>query len=251
MRLKKLRAIIALGAVVMATTASAAEPPARPRIAVVIDDLGLTYKTNVPDEDWYALKVPMTFAVMPESPRTKEAARRAKESGHELIIHFPFDPFLSLELPKDSPSSGDLDKVTELLEKAFRDIPGAVGLNNHRSYRATQNRPLMRAFMPLLKQRGGYFLDSGVSPKTVAYDEARSAGIPALKNAVFLDEAKRHDKDFCVRMLRRGAAHARKHGSAVVIGHHYFHGTYEGLLEEVPKLQAEGFEFVFASTLLP
>lgn len=244
------RMMIGLIASAMTAKALAAEP-VRPRIAVVIDDFGLTYKANVPDEDWYALKFPLTFAVMPESPRTKEAARRAKETGHELLIHFPFDPFLSLELPKDRYSESDLEKVAKLLDKAFRDIPGSAGLNNHRSYRATQNRPLMRAFMPLLKKRGGYFLDSGVSPKTVAYEESVKAGIPALKNFVFLEEAKRHDKDFCVRMLRRAAAHARKHGSVVTIGHHYFHGTYEGLVEEVPRLRAEGFDFVFASALLP
>ena len=39
--------------------------------------------------------------------------------------------------------------VRKLLDKSFKDIPGPVGVNNHRSYRATQNRPLMAAFMPL------------------------------------------------------------------------------------------------------
>lgn len=244
----RLRALA--GFVLLLASSAAAETGRRPRIALVIDDMGLTYKANVPDESWYALKFPITFAVMPESPRTKEAARRVREAGQELIIHFPFDPFLSLVLPKDRVSSEDLDKAAKLLEKAARDIPGALGLNNHRSYYATQNRPLMEAFMPLVKQRGLYFLDSGVSPRTVAYDEARKAGLPALKNSVFLDEAKKHDKAFCIRMLRRAAAHARKHGSAVAIGHHYFHGTYEGLVEEVPRLKAEGFDFVFASELL-
>lgn len=222
----------------------------KPRIAVVIDDFGLTYKANVPDEKWYALDFPATFAVMPESPRTKEAARRTREAGHELIIHFPFDPFLSLDLPKEKVSQKDLDAVRKLLERSFKDIPGPVGLNNHRSYKATQNRPLMEAFMPLLKGRGVYFLDSGVSPRSVAYDAARKAGLPSLRNSVFIDTAELHTKEFCRKMLRRAASMARKSGSAVAIGHHYFHGTYDCLREEVPKLQAEGFEFVKASSLV-
>jgi polysaccharide deacetylase 2 family uncharacterized protein YibQ len=223
----------------------------KPRIAVVIDDFGLTYKKNVPDENWYALKFPLTYAVMPESPRTKESARRTKEAGHELIIHFPFDPFLSLELNKEKAGSKDVDSVRKLLEKSFKDIPGPVGINNHRSYKATQNRPLMDAFMPMLKGRNVYFLDSGVSPRTVAYDSARKAGLPALKNDVFIDTAEIHTKEFCAKMMRRAAALARKNGSAVAIGHHYFHGTYDCLREEIPRLQAEGFEFVKASALLP
>jgi hypothetical protein len=222
----------------------------KPRIAIVIDDFGLTYKKNVTDEQWMALKYPMTFAVMPESPRTSEAARRTKESGHELIIHFPFDPFLKLALPKDKVSPDDLAKVSALLDKAFRQIPGSVGLNNHRSLSATKNRPLMEEFMKKLKVRGGYFLDSHVSPKSVAYDEAKKAGIAAARNWIFLEEPGHYnDKAFAAAMIRRAAVHARKEGQVVLIGHHYFHGTYDALVEALPKLEAEGFELVFASQL--
>lgn len=224
---------------------------AEPRLAVVIDDFGLTYRKNVPDEKWYALKFPLTYAVMPESPRTKDSARRAKEAGHEPIIHFPFDPFLSLSLPKERVDPADLAKVEALLDKAFAQIPQAVGLNNHRSYRATQNRPLMKAFMERLKSRKVYFLDSVVSPRTVAYEEARAARIPAARNTIFLESPPRYDrKDFCVRMLRQAAARARKKGSAIAIGHHYYHGTYDCLAEELPKLQDEGIRLVHASELL-
>ncbi|MBI3552127.1 MAG: divergent polysaccharide deacetylase family protein [Elusimicrobia bacterium] len=243
----------------------AAETP-KPRLAVVIDDFGLTYPKDQPDEDWMKLSWPVTFAVMPESPRTRQAAARSKETGHELIIHFPFDPFLSLALPKDKASEEDLGKVRKLLEKSFDQILGPKGLNNHRSYKATKNAPLMAEFMKLLKPKGVYFLDSWVGPKSVAYAEARKAGIPAAVNSIFLDgthepkgrkakdlkvlaDAIAKDKAVCIRCLRTAAKLARKNGHSVAIGHHYFHGTYECLIEEVPKLQADGFEFVFASAL--
>jgi len=221
----------------------------RPRIAIVIDDFGLTYPKNVPDEKWWAIPWVYTAAVMPESPRSTRAAAEALRARKELILHFPFDPFLSLELAQDAASAGDRKKVLALFEKSLRQVPGIVGVNNHRSYKATQNRPLMAAFMPELKSRGLFFLDSGVSPRSVAYDEARRAGLRAARNSVFLDEAKRHDKDFCLRMLRRAAAIARKEGEAVAIGHHYFWGTYEGLVELVPLLEKEGIEFVPISAL--
>ena len=72
-----------------AWAAAAGPPPAKPRIAVVIDDFGLTYPKNVPDEEWMKLSFPLTFAVMPESPRTTKAALAAKAAGKEVIIHFP------------------------------------------------------------------------------------------------------------------------------------------------------------------
>jgi len=233
---------------------------------VVIDDLGLTYPKDQPDEDWMKIPWPVTMAVMPVSPRTTKAAQQVKEAGHELIIHFPFDKYLKLELPKDRVAPGDLKKVKDLLDKAFAQIPAPKGLNNHQSYRGTMNRPMMQAFMALLKPHGIYFLDSHVSSKSVAYEEARKAGIPAAVNSIFLDgghEPKgRHSKDpkalpaaiakdkaICEGYLRQVAGLARKHGHAVAIGHHYYRGTYQCLMEEVPKLQAEGFEFVFASQL--
>ncbi|HXT00604.1 MAG TPA: divergent polysaccharide deacetylase family protein [Elusimicrobiota bacterium] len=237
-----------------------------PKIAVVIDDFGLTYPKDVPDEEWMKLQLPMTYADMPVSPRTTKVAEEIKASGHELIIHYPFDKYQKLELPKDRVSESDLKSVTALLDKAFKQIPGPAGLNNHQSLRGTANRPMMEAFMKLLKPHGIYFLDSRVGPKSVAYDEARKAGIPAAVNGIFLDGSRepkaRHSKDpaalpaaiakdkaVCIHWLRYSAAQARKNGSAVAIGHHYYHGTYECLVEEMPKLQAEGIEFVFASAL--
>jgi len=259
--------LAALLGLALAFPAAAQEvAPARPRIAVVIDDFGLTYPKDQPDEDWMNIPWPVTFAVMPVSPRTAAAARRVKEMGHELIIHFPFDKYLQLRLPKESVAPDDLKKVRDLLGKAFAQIPGPRGLNNHQSYRATMNRPMMQAFMALLRARGVYFLDSHVSGRSVAFDEARRAGIPAAVNSIFLDgthepkgrrsgsakllaEAIAKDKAVCEHYLRVAAGLARKRGSAVAIGHHYFHGTYQCLREEVPKLQAEGFEFVFASAV--
>ena len=223
---------------------------AAPRVAVVIDDFGLNYKKTPPDEEWMALPSTMTFAVMPESPRTKKAAAlTAAAKNKELIIHYPFDPFQSLKLAKDAVDPSDVEKVAKLLEKAMKQIPGAKGLNNHRSYKGTMNRPLMNAFMALLKPTGLFFVDSKVSEKSVAYAEAKAAKIPAAMNFIFLDTAELHTQAFCEKGLKQAVAHARKRGSAVAIGHHYFRSTFDCLKEAIPAYEKEGIEFVPASAL--
>ncbi len=231
---------------------SAAAPSfAAPQVAVVIDDFGLNYKKTPPDEEWLALPSTMTFAVMPESPRTKKIAPMtlAATTPKELIIHYPFDPFQSLKLAKDAADPEDVVKTMKLLDKAMKQIPGAKGLNNHRSYRGTQNRPLMNAFMAQLKATGLYFIDSKVSEKSVAYAEAKAAGIPAGMNYIFLDTAELHTQAFCAKGLKTAVAHARKTGSAIAIGHHYFRTTFDCLKEEMPKYEKEGIEFVRGSAL--
>ncbi|OGR84176.1 MAG: hypothetical protein A3J74_09240 [Elusimicrobia bacterium RIFCSPHIGHO2_02_FULL_57_9] len=249
-RKNKLRAGAAVMLLAASPVFSLATSVARPRIAVVIDDFGLTYKKNVPDDEWMKISWPVTFAVMPESPRTRLAAKQTLEHKHELIIHFPFEPFLKLKLPADKADPEDLKKLENLLIKTQDQIPGAVGFNNHQSYHATRNQPLMRFFMKKIRPRGVYFLDSKVSGKSVAYSEARKAGLAAAENFIFLEDKGRYnDKDFCVRMIRRAADRAKREGEAIAIGHHYYRGTYDCLMEEVPRLQSEGFEFVFASAL--
>lgn len=223
---------------------------ASPRVAVVIDDFGLNYKKTPPDEEWMELPSTMTFAVMPESPRTKKAAALTSAAKNkELIIHYPFDPFQSLKLVKDAADPEDVAKVKKLLAKALKDIPNPKGLNNHRSYKGTKNAPLMKAFMAELKPTGLYFLDSKVSEKSVAYAEAKAAGIPAAMNFIFLDTAELHTQAFCEKMLKQAVAHARKKGSAIAIGHHYFRSTFDCLKTELPKYEKEGVEFVRGSEL--
>lgn len=229
--------------------AFAAEAPA-PKVAIVIDDFGLNYKKTPPDEEWLALPGVMTFAVMPESPRTKKVAPLVSAApSKELIIHYPFDPFQSLKLAKDAVDAEDVEKTKKLLEKAMKQIPGAKGLNNHRSYKATQNKPIMHSFMAQLKPTGMYFIDSKVSEKSVAHAEASAAGIPAASNNLFLDTAELHTQAFCVKMLRQAVAHARKHGTAIAIGHHYFRSTFDCLKEEMPRYEKEGVVFVKGSAL--
>ncbi len=238
-------------ALVLAASAPVPAFAAAPQVAVVIDDFGLNYKKTPPDEEWLALPSTMTFAVMPESPRTKKIAPMtlAAAASKELIIHYPFDPFQSLKLAKDKVDPEDVEKTRKLLEKAMKQIPNAKGLNNHRSYRGTQNRPLMNAFMAQLKPTGMYFIDSKVSEKSVAYAEAKAAGIPAAMNYIFLDTAELHTQAFCAKGLKTAVAHARKTGSAIAIGHHYFRTTFDCLKEEMPKYEKEGIEFVRGSAL--
>ncbi|MBI5596248.1 MAG: divergent polysaccharide deacetylase family protein [Elusimicrobia bacterium] len=227
----------------------AAPAAAKPRLAVVIDDFGLEYKATPADAEWFGVPWPFTAAVMPESPHSKRAALDAARAGKPVILHFPFDPFQSYKLPAEAADPEDVRKAEAFLAKSLAQVPGAAGLNNHRSEKATKNRPLMAWLMGRLKERGLYFVDSRVSGKTVAYDEARRAGLPAAINDFFLDQGPRSGEAFCRKWLKTAAALARRRGSAVVIGHHYFRSTLDCLNAVLPELEKAGIELVPVSEL--
>ena len=59
------------------------------KVAIVIDDFGNNMKgTN----QMLSLPIPLTVAVMPFLPSTKEDAIVAHKKGHEVIIHMPMEP---------------------------------------------------------------------------------------------------------------------------------------------------------------
>lgn len=223
---------------------------AKGRLAIVIDDFGLDHKNTPPDAEWFALPWTFTAAVMPESPRTAKSVAEAVASKKEFILHFPFDPFLSLKLPAEATDPKDLDAISKLLDKALSQVPGVSGLNNHRSLKATKNRPLMAWFTALLRKKGLFFVDSRVSGKTVAFQEARKAGVPTAINDFFLDEGPKSGEAFCRHWLDAAASVARRRGEAMVIGHHYYRGTLDCLKKRVPELQAAGIELIPISKLV-
>jgi|GEM_PF-1628306 len=236
---------------VSTTTVKFPKPPRykHPRVAVIIDDFGRTSKHNPPDEDWMTLDEPMTFTVIPREPRTIIVAQLAKQYGKELMIHFPFDPYENYD-PNDVETSSDAIKAVKLMRSTLKLLPNAVGLNNHRSLLATQNRPLMHAFMRRLRPTGLFFVDSMVSSMTVAGAEARAAGIRTASNSIFLDTIQVHTREFCVDMLAIAIKRAQRRGRGVVIGHHYYKGTFECLRDEMPRYKEQGIVFVPASKVV-
>jgi polysaccharide deacetylase 2 family uncharacterized protein YibQ len=113
---------------------------------------------------------------------------------------------------------------------------------------ATADAPTMAALMQELRRRGLFFVDSQTSDRSVAYAEAARAGIPVLRNRIFLD----HDEPEPAVMLQRLSTLvdvARARGFAVGIGHPHAL-TARILATEIPRLQAEGIRFLTVSELL-
>ena len=142
----------------------------------------------------------------------------------------------------------DRASIRRTVERCLGGLPGVAGVNNHMGSRATASRPEMDAVMEVLAERGLVFLDSQTSARSVAHVAAADAGVPHLRNDIFLD-AGGADVELVVERLRFLMRRARDRGWAVGIGH-VNDATIDGLERILPRLADEGVALVPISALI-
>lgn len=187
---------------------------------------------------------PVTLGVGPV--RQELPARR-----REILLHLPMEPQGYPEVdPGQDPILVGMPRaeIARRLDQALTGLPHVRGVNNHMGSAATAHAATMDAVMAELRARDLVFLDSLTSPRSVAYDRARAAGVPAARNRIFLD-ADPEDRGRIAARLQRLVEAARSTGFAVGIGHPH-RATLAVLRAELPRLAAAGVQLVTLSELL-
>lgn len=214
------------------------------RVAVVIDDVGYSLDNLGP---FLATKLSLSLSVLPGLPHSREAARRVRAAGKELLLHLPMQaqngsnpgPVAVLAQMSDG-------EIRRLLDVSLEEVP-AVGANNHMGSLATADERIMRVVLEHLEGRGLFFLDSRTTADSVAVCVAGEVGALALERDVFLDNDPAVDA--VQRQLREGLALAEERGQAVLIGH-VQNPQIVGLLEAaLPEIERRGLELVRVSEL--
>ena len=218
-----------------------------PRVAIIIDDFG---QQQTPADLFTSLDAPLTFAILPKLPHSKQIAVQAVENGYEVMLHLPMEPHdVEASNPGASAIWTDMpaSEVRRRIADAVDSIPGLVGVNNHMGSKATEDRETMRVLMEELRRRGLYFIDSLTSRNSVAYDVAKMHHIPTARNRVFLDNSK-DPADIGERVRQLGEI-ARRRGVAIGIGHAY-PVTAHTLRDGLRMLREQGIQLVFASQVV-
>ncbi len=219
----------------------------RPRIAIIMDDMGRRVSTF---ERLLAIDLLVTPSIMPESANATNAALLLQRSGREYMIHLPMQP---KQYPQMSPGPNALllgqseQKTRQLLRRYLDQVPGAVGGNNHMGSRYTQEADPMRVVLDELQQNGLFFVDSKTIGSSVAYDEARKLGVPTAKRQIFLDNEE--NVPYIRRQIRKMVRLADAKGELVAICHPYPE-TLEALRLELPWLKQQAIDFVASSEIV-
>lgn len=222
-------------------------PDTSPRVAIVIDDMGVDINKL---RELVKIDRSITVAVMPHQRYSAETAREAHDNGVDVLLHLPMEPW---DIKTNNPGKGALlvgmtaEQVRAQVEQDLLTVPYTIGINNHMGSRFTEDEPLMRDVLEVVKQRDLFFLDSRTTSKSVALKLARELGVRNADRNVFLDNTR--DVQYIKGQLSELVSMARKRGKAIAIGHPYPE-TIQALKESVPELEEKGVRVVRLSELV-
>jgi polysaccharide deacetylase 2 family uncharacterized protein YibQ len=217
----------------------------RPMIAIVLDDMGLDRRRA---DEAVTLPGPLTMSYMAYAKDLSAQTAEARAHGHELMLHIPMEPHGSMDPGPEAlrVSLGDAEIERRVAWDLAR-IEGITGANNHMGSRFTESTHGMSLVLQQLNQRGLFFLDSRTSKNTVAFDVAKSMGMPRAKRDVFLDDDMASPA--VASELAKTETVARRQGYAIAIGHPH-DGTIAALKAWLPTVADKGFRLVPVSAVV-
>jgi polysaccharide deacetylase 2 family uncharacterized protein YibQ len=215
------------------------------KIAIVIDDWGY----NVNNLDILGqIRYPLTASVLPNLNYSKEVAQQLHELNVEIMLHLPMEPHEKYRLEKNTIMASMAEEtINGIIAQDLDSISYVKGVSNHMGSRATEDAHLMAIVFKFLKSRNLYFLDSLVSSGSVCFDLAKKINLGFARRDIFLDNNE--EPEYIMEQIEKLKKRAKFYGRAIGIGHDR-KLTLEALKEAMPRLEKQGYKFVFVSELI-
>jgi polysaccharide deacetylase 2 family uncharacterized protein YibQ len=151
----------------------------RPRVAIVITDLGLS--RAITNAAISRLSPSVTLAFDAQSPVTGAWLNRARQEGHEVLLETPMEPF---DFPRSDPGPNTLlttlpnsDNIVRF-RAALRQGTGYVGVTTLSGSRFTTAPDKLKPILDELRARGLMVFDARVAPHSALMDLARDNQVP-------------------------------------------------------------------------
>ena len=218
----------------------------KPLIAIVIDDMGVDKRRSAMAIE---LQGPLTLSFLTYAKDIKEQTQRARNRGHELMLHVSMEPASSGIDPGPNALLTSLsdDELRRRLKWSFQRFSTYVGVNNHMGSKFTANEKAMSIVIKEIKNRGLLFLDSRTSGRTVGAKLARKMGVPVAERNIFIDHE--NTIEAVKAQLKKVEKLARTRGSVIAIGHPR-DVTIRALRIWLAGIEGRGFRLVPLTTLV-
>jgi uncharacterized protein len=220
----------------------------RPRIAIVISNLGLSgAATEAAIQD---LPGAVTLAFSPYAPDLGDDIPLARSAGHEVLLSLPMEPVDAggeagpQALKTSLTATQNLERLSWMLSR----VAGYVGVTDTLGAHFAGSERDMRPILMEIKKRGLLFFDGNANREDVGLRLAQSLGVPVAANGRFIDtEASRDAID---GMLRAAEVEARRTGHSMAIGFPY-PVTIERISLWARTLEAKGIALAPVSAMVP
>ena len=218
----------------------------RPRVAIIVDDLGndLLIAREFVDVD-----APLSFAVMPSRPFSRQVAELAALFHRDVLVHLPMEAdggedFGAADVLQ---AAATHDDVRRQLEAALATVPHAIGVDNQTGSRFTGDRTRMPWLLEFMHEHNLFFIDSRTTPHGLACEVAAAVTAPCAARDLVLDEV---DEEPAIRtQLDALLKLARTRGDAIAIAHARPH-TLTAVRAAVPGFAAAGVDVVPISAIV-
>jgi uncharacterized protein len=220
-------------------------PNERGRLALVIDDFGLTMAGV---DDFLNMQRPLTLSILPYHPYSAEIARQAVARGKQAMLHLPTEPLGGERMePTTILTTMTDEQIKTRAQEAIAAVPDIIGVNNHQGSKATADARVMQAALSVIREKGLFFVDSRTNTNSVAFKTAQSLHIKTAENDLFIDNS--NDLEAIKRQLRIAGNLAVRQGEAIAIGH-IRPNTAAAIKAMIPELESMGVRLVFVSQLV-
>jgi hypothetical protein len=162
--------------------------PDAPRIALIIDGLGVSATTTA--DAIAKLPEAVTLGFVPYGAEIAALATRARTAGHEIVLQVPMEPF---DYPDNDPGpqtlltaltpQQNIDRLYTVMSK----IQGYVGLTNTMGARFTASEDALSPILRETAKRGLIYVDDGANPRSSAGRIAGAGNLSFVRTDVVLD----------------------------------------------------------------
>jgi len=222
-------------------------PEVKGMIGIVIDDFG--YRNDEISEGFLDLDANLTYAIIPGHRYSTSFGEKAVDAGYEVIVHMPMENTGKTYGEEEFVLMTKMDNETieRRLNNALKEIPTAIGMNNHQGSKASADQNVMSNIAKVMKEKSLFFLDSRTTVETIGETTMEVFGVPTARRNVFLDNED--DEQKIERQLMKLVKRSEELGAAIGIGH-VKPKTLNVLSDQIPKLMKKGYEFEFVSKML-
>ena len=228
--------------------AEKAAPGEKPRIAVLINGMGLS--DGVTAEAIKGLPAPISVAYGAYGRNLQDWVERARGAGHEVLLQVPLEP---LDYPTNDPGPHTLltslppEENMKRLQWLMSRFTGYVGVTNQMGAKFETTQASLVPMLEEIKARGLLFVDDGTVKDSAGSQVAGTIGLDYAAADVQIDAVP--SPDDINKALARLEAVAKEKGSAIGVASAK-PGTIKQISQWAGQLQGKGIILIPVSAAI-